>query len=83
MYKQNGDDKVELVLYPPEPNPTSITTQREYQNIMSKIKIKKTLNSLAFDWGRRGGKALVKKRGKAYMKRIGKVGAKKRWSKEL
>ena len=40
----------------------------------------KTKESAAVELGRLGGKAVVKKRGKAYMKKIGKRGAKIRWA---
>lgn len=46
---------------------------------MEKKKRKKGTEKLAYDWGRRGGVANVKKNGKKHMSEIGKLGAKKRW----
>lgn len=43
-------------------------------------KKEKTSNAAA-ELGRRGGRAVVKKHGKGYMKALGKKGAKKRWPK--
>jgi len=39
----------------------------------------KKRKSAATELGRLGGKAVVKKHGKAYMKKIGKRGAEARW----
>ena len=44
--------------------------------------MKRERKSVAAILGAAGGRAVAKKRGKAYMKRIGKAGAKKRWGKE-
>ena len=40
-------------------------------------------NKAAQTLGRRGGLAIAKKRGKKYMKSIGKKGADARWSKKI
>ena len=50
---------------------------------MSKNIKSKSAKSNASELGRRGGLAVVKKRGKAYMKRIAKRGAKARWANKI
>lgn len=40
---------------------------------------KQKRKSIASELGRRGGLAIVRKRGKKYMKKIGKLGAAARW----
>ena len=39
--------------------------------------------NIAAELGRRGGLAIAKKRGKKYMKSIGKKGADARWAKKI
>ncbi len=41
-----------------------------------------TKMSAAAELGRKGGRAVSRKRGKAYMQRIGKKGARARWAKK-
>jgi len=41
---------------------------------------KKEMKNMAAELGRLGGRKVVKNKGKAYMRKIGKLGAKKRWA---
>lgn len=54
------------------------TNSLRYNNYMTK---KSNVSETASAFGRLGGKSTFKKRGKSYMREIGKRGAEKRWSK--
>ena len=61
-----------------EPNPTN----RAIKGIITMNQNeKKQISQAASHFGRMGGSALVKKRGKKHMKKIGKSGAAIRWGK--
>jgi len=56
------------------------TTQEVIKQKMKRETTKKELKSMAAKLGSFGGKSTFEKRGNAYMKKIGKRGAKARWS---
>ena len=63
-----------------EPNPADPSTQDVTKISMKKESTKTERKSMAAELGSRGGKSIARKRGKAYMKKIGKRGAKARWN---
>lgn len=65
-----------------EPNPADPSLQDVTQIRMKKESTKTERKIMATELGSRGGKAIVRKRGKDYMKKIGRIGAKKRWNKK-